>query len=132
MSIMIGVDPHRATHTAVAVDHDENVIDKLRIRASKTQTRRLCEWAGQFDDKAWAVESARGLGYLLAQQQLVAAGETVFDVPPCSRRGCGCWGQDIHKRMTPTTLERSRSQRCGQTAWPGSVPMITPKCCACW
>ena len=27
------------------------------------------------------MESARGLGYLLAQQ-LVAAGETVFDVPP--------------------------------------------------
>lgn len=81
MTIMIGIDPHKATHTAVAIDHDENVIDKLKIRASKTQTRRLCEWAGQFDDKAWAVESARGLGYLVAQQ-LVAAGETVFDVPP--------------------------------------------------
>ena len=81
MTIMIGIDPHKATHTAVAIDHDENVIDQLEIRASKTQARRLCEWAGQFDDKAWAVESARGLGYLVAQQ-LVAAGETVFDVPP--------------------------------------------------
>ena len=81
MTIMIGIDPHKATHTAVAIDHDENVIDQLKIRASNTQTRRLCEWASQFDDKAWAVESARGLGYLVAQQ-LVAAGETVFDVPP--------------------------------------------------
>ena len=31
-------------------------------------------------DRVWAIESARGLGYLLAQQ-LVAAGETVIDVP---------------------------------------------------
>jgi hypothetical protein len=46
MSIITGIDPHKATHTAVAVDHDENVINKLKIRASKTQTRRLCEWAG--------------------------------------------------------------------------------------
>ena len=32
------------------------------------------------DDRVWAVESAQGLGYLLAQQ-LIAAGETVIDVP---------------------------------------------------
>jgi len=33
------------------------------------------------EKRQWAVESANGLGYLVAQQ-LVAAGETVFDVPP--------------------------------------------------
>ena len=39
------------------------------------------EWAAGFEKREWAVESANGLGYLLAQQ-LIAAGETVFDVPP--------------------------------------------------
>ncbi|MDH3260349.1 MAG: IS110 family transposase [Acidimicrobiia bacterium] len=34
-----------------------------------------------YDDRCWAVESARGVGYLLSQQ-LVAAGERVLDVPP--------------------------------------------------
>ena len=37
----------------------------------------------KFDERVWAVESANGLGYLLAQQ-LVAAGERVVDVPPAS------------------------------------------------
>jgi len=81
MTIMIGIDPHKATHTAVAIDRDEQVLDEFTLRASSVQVRRLRAWAGQFDDTAWAVESARGLGYLLSQQ-LVAAGETVFDVPP--------------------------------------------------
>jgi hypothetical protein len=35
-------------------------------------------WARQWPDRTWAIESAAGLGYLLAQQ-LVAAGERVLD-----------------------------------------------------
>ena len=38
-------------------------------------------WASGYRERCWAVESARGLGYLLSQQ-LVAAGERVLDVPP--------------------------------------------------
>ena len=78
---MIGIDPHKATHTAVAIDSDEHVLAELKLRATKAQAERLCEWAEPFEKREWAVESANGLGYLLAQQ-LVAAGETVFDVPP--------------------------------------------------
>jgi len=78
---MIGIDPHKATHTAVAVDDDEVVLDEFTLRASTIQAQRLREWAAGFEKREWAVESANGLGYLLAQQ-LVAAGETVFDVPP--------------------------------------------------
>ena len=43
--------------------------------------RWLLEWAALFPQRRWAIESAGGLGYLLAQQ-LVAAGEDVVDVPP--------------------------------------------------
>ena len=81
MTIMIGIDPHKATHTAVAVDDNEVVLDEFKLRASNVQTQRLRDWAGGFEKREWAVESANGLGYLVAQQ-LVAAGETVFDVPP--------------------------------------------------
>ena len=81
MTIMIGIDPHKATHTAVAVDEKENVLDVLKLPASNVQAQRLRDWAGGFEKREWAVESANGLGYLVAQQ-LAAAGETVFDVPP--------------------------------------------------
>jgi transposase len=78
---MIGIDPHKATHTAVAVDDDENVIDEFTLEASHDQAERLTGWADGLGKREWAVESANGLGYLIARQ-LVAAGETVFDVPP--------------------------------------------------
>jgi transposase len=77
---MIGIDPHKATHTAVAIDDDEHVIDEFTLRSSSTQAERLCDWAKGLAKREWAVESANGLGYLISQQ-LVAAGETVFDVP---------------------------------------------------
>jgi len=81
MATMIGIDPHKGSHTAVAIDRDEQVLDEYRIRSCANQADRLCEWAVRFEDRTWAIESAQGLGYLLAQQ-LVAAGEVVFDVPP--------------------------------------------------
>ena len=81
MTIMIGIDPHKATHTAVAVDGNEVVLGEFKLRASRTQGQRFTEWADTLGERAWAIESANGLGYLLAQQ-LTTAGETVFDVPP--------------------------------------------------
>ena len=78
---MIGIDPHKATHTAVAIDDNEQVLDEFKLRASAVQADRLRAWAAGFEKREWAVESANGLGYLIAQQ-LVAGGEIVFDVPP--------------------------------------------------
>jgi transposase len=80
MTITLGIDPHKASHTAVAIDDAEHVVDEIRVRACSAQTDQLRCWATPFPDRVWAIESARGLGYLLAQQ-LVAAGETVVDVP---------------------------------------------------
>ena len=34
LMIMIGIDPHKATHTAVAVDDHEAVLAELTVRAS--------------------------------------------------------------------------------------------------
>lgn len=31
MTIMIGIDPHKATHTAVAIDGDERVLDEYTL-----------------------------------------------------------------------------------------------------
>ncbi len=83
MVTTIGIDPHKATHTAVAIDDDETVLGEFTIRADRDQTNKLIDWAGSVDGdgRLWAVEAATGLGHLLSQQ-LVARGETVVDVPP--------------------------------------------------
>jgi transposase len=80
-AVMIGVDPHKASHTAVAISAAEDLLGELRVRASASQAERLVAWAAAWADRTWAVEGAGGLGHLLAQQ-LVAAGERVLDVQP--------------------------------------------------
>jgi transposase len=78
---IIGIDPHQGSHTAAVLDCTETVIGKLRVLADRRQRERLLNFATGFTPRTWAVESASGLGALLAQQ-LVAVGETVLDVPP--------------------------------------------------
>jgi transposase len=78
--MIIGVDPHKATHTATAVDPASNTaVSSLRVDASLVGYRELLAWGRQFDDRRWAVENAKGLGCHLAQW-LVARGEAVVDV----------------------------------------------------
>ena len=81
MAVMIGVDPHKGSHTAVALDDNEQPLGELRVRSAAGQLERLVQWAEPFAERTWAIEGAGGLGYLLAQQ-LVAAGERVVDVQP--------------------------------------------------
>ena len=79
--VMIGIDPHKGSHTAVAIDEDETSLGRVRVRACERQAVGLMQWAYRWPQRTWAVEGARGLGQLLAQQ-LIAAGECVVDVPP--------------------------------------------------
>jgi len=83
MVTTIGIDPHKATHTAVAINETETILGELTIPADRDQTKRLIDWAQNLDGdgRVWAVEAAGGLGYLLSQQ-LIAEGEHVVDVPP--------------------------------------------------
>jgi transposase len=80
-TVVIGIDPHKASHTAVAVSAAEEPLGELRVRASAVQAQRLLTWAAAWPERTWAIEGAGGLGHLLAQQ-LLAAGERVLDVAP--------------------------------------------------
>ena len=102
--IVIGVDPHKTTHTAVAVDPVTNTgLGSLRIDATLAGYRRMLVWAKQWAQQQWAVENAEGLGHHLAQW-LLARGEVVLDVPatfsPCSSVVAG---------RTPASLLSHRS-----------------------
>jgi transposase len=80
-AVMIGVDPHKGSHTAVVISPAEEPLGELRVRASAGQAEKLIGWAAAWPERTWAVEGAAGLGRLLAQQ-LTAAGERVLDVQP--------------------------------------------------
>jgi transposase len=81
VAVVIGVDPHKGSHTAVAISPAEEPLGELSVRASAAQAQRLLDWAAAWPQRTWAIEGAGGLGHLLAQQ-LLAAGEQVVDVQP--------------------------------------------------
>ena len=58
VEVMIGIDPHKSSHTAVAIGVGEEPLGELRVDACPSQAEQLLA------------------------QQLVAAGEQVLDVPP--------------------------------------------------
>jgi transposase len=74
--ITIGIDPHKRSVTAVALDAHSQPLGSLRVAMTGRAVVPLLAWAVRW----WAVEGASGLGQTVAQQ-LVGAGELVVDVP---------------------------------------------------
>jgi hypothetical protein len=64
---VIGVDPHKGSHTAAVLETNEEVIAECRVDADGRQLGRLLEWAKPFAARRWAVEGATGTGALLAR-----------------------------------------------------------------
>jgi hypothetical protein len=76
---IIGVDPHKRSHTAVVLDEAEQIAAKLRVDAGAGQVDALLVWAPG-GERVWAIANVNGLGHLLARQ-LLTRGEVVIDVP---------------------------------------------------
>jgi transposase len=53
-AVMIGVDPHKGSHTAVVIDPAEEPLGELRIRASAVQAQKLIAWAAAWPERTWA------------------------------------------------------------------------------
>jgi hypothetical protein len=119
-AVMIGVDPHKGSHTAVVIDAAEEPLGEIRVRASAAQAGKLAEWAAAWPERTWAVEGAAGLGRLLAQQ-LVAAGERVLDVQPKLASRVRLLQAGDTNKNDPTMPCPWRSRRCGPgpaARWP--------------
>jgi len=91
-AVMIGVDPHKASHTAVAISAAEEPLGELRIRACAAQAERLLAWAAAWPKRTWAVEGAGGLGHLLAwPSSCWPRVSGCWMCRPSSARGSCCW-----------------------------------------
>jgi transposase len=78
--ITIGIDPHKASLTAVAIDPSGRRLGRRRLLVHAGTLKQLTAWAAGWPARRFAVEGAFGLGRPIAQQ-LAAAGEQVLDVP---------------------------------------------------
>ncbi len=130
--MVIGIDPHKSTHTATAVDpHTNRAIASLRIDASLAEYRRLMRWARQFEQRRWAVENAEGLGRHLSTW-LLARGEQVVDVPTTATARVRSSRAAAGARTIRSTLPlRPAWPRCKARAVPSS-PRASPTLWRCW
>ncbi len=94
----MGIDPHKQTHTAVAVDRSTGqVLAELTVKARTPGFERLVEWARELDaERTFAVEDGRHVsGHL--ERHLIVRGERSVRVPPRmmgeSRRTDRVWGK---------------------------------------
>jgi transposase len=83
MTVTLGVDPYKASHTVVAADQVGRQLSHATSRGTRTSDHQeLIGWARQrWPERTWAVEDCRHVaGRLLAD--LLAAGGRVVLVPP--------------------------------------------------
>ena len=78
--VVIAVDPHKRSWTAVAVDESLRLQRSIRVEANREGYRELRRFAGNWPQARWAIEGASGLGAPLATR-LLADGLAVADVP---------------------------------------------------
>jgi transposase len=77
--IVIGVDVHKQSLTAVAVDEAGRMLDETTVAAANGD---LIEWASRLGGKRlWALEDCRQLTRAL-ERELITAGEELVRVPP--------------------------------------------------
>jgi len=81
--MVVGVDPHKQTHTAVAADELGRKKAQCTVRARRDGHRELIAWARELAPagRLWAVEDVRHVAGGLIRE-LLAAGEQVVFVPP--------------------------------------------------
>ena len=121
MTVMIGIDPHKASHAAFAIDDNEVELAQLSVRAGQCQLEQLLCWARPFGTRTWAIESAGGLGYLLAERLMGTAScnHSLGD------------GRSTSIPITCATRSRSmscmRSVECVRAATAAIVQSISPR-----
>ena len=92
MVVVVGIDVHKGTHTAVAVDEAGRQLAARTVRTTSAGHRQLVRWAGEVRRQVvqrsgpgvrveFAVEDCRPLTVGL-DRDLLTAGEVVVRVPP--------------------------------------------------
>jgi transposase len=78
--LIVGIDPHKSSHTAAALDPATGeCLGEITIAATLKDYRKLTTWLAPLESPVVAIENARGLGRHLADH-LTGHGYTVQDV----------------------------------------------------
>jgi transposase len=94
--VTIGVDAHKHSHTAVAVDAAGQRLAERSVAATPAGHLELLRWAARFETRRRALEDCRHLSRRL-EADLLRAGEAVVRVPPKLMAGARRSGREPGK-----------------------------------
>ena len=115
--VTIGVDPHKQTHTAAAVDALGVELAQLTVPARPAGIGQLLEWARALDaERVWAVEDVRNVSGSL-ERFLIDRGETVVRFAPQLMAGARAACARVAS-LIRSTRSRSRAPRCAKGSSP--------------
>ena len=119
MNVIIGIDPHKATHTAVAIGCDEGELATITVRATTPADRPV--------GRVGRPVREADLGHRVRWRPRVSAGPAAGGCRRGRARraghlglGCGCWGRGSRTRTIPTTPGRWPSPHCGHRGCVGA------------
>src|SRR4051794_26957664 len=80
--VVVGIDAHKRTHTAVIVDEQGRQLAARTFQATSAGHLGMLRWAAGFgEQRQWAVEDCRNMTRRL-ERDLLGAGEHLVRVPP--------------------------------------------------
>ncbi len=130
VTIIIGIDPHKATHTAVAIDETEQALAELQLAADRCQTMRLLAWAARSRTGRGRWSPLTGSASCWPSASWPRANTSSTSQPPLPPR-CDCSARRRHRRMTPTTPCRPRSPGYDTVDCAAWSPMVTARRSGC-
>ena len=54
--MLIGIDPHKASHTAVVIDESERELARVKVAANRSHVAALLQFADCYRPRRWAIE----------------------------------------------------------------------------
>ena len=124
--VTIGIDPHKRSHTAVAIDDRRGGVGRATRAARASQVSRTARWADELDGRRGRGRSSPRAGSVICWRSNSSRRVSMWLMcRRCWRRGCGRWGRAGRTRTIRTMPGRSRSSRCGHRRWPQCGSRIT-------
>ena len=77
---IIGLDPHPASHTVVALDAQGKRLGELQMVNDQPGLQKLLDWSQGFADRKWAIEGANNPFCRPLVSSLQQQGETVWHI----------------------------------------------------
>ena len=132
MEVMIGVDPHKGSHTATMLDRAERELTRIKVRAGRRQVAELLEWA----DGSRAADVGGGVGRRDGLSAVPAARRRRRDgaqrAGDVGVTGTGAEHRPVDQDAIRTMPTRSPSPPCGPRRWRRCGRLITSRCAGCW